>query len=123
MTSQNVRPCRTSTATRRREAVQESFMESSQAAATASDGRVLGIDEDCNLSLAELIAARKVAWTAAQLAVLLSCSTRHVLKLAKAGKMPSIRLGGTVRFDPKATGAWLRSRAIPAMPVRSRRFH
>jgi excisionase family DNA binding protein len=63
-------------------------------------------------SLAALVRQRRTAWTAEELAEVLSLSRKHIYKLAKKGRMPSLRIGGAIRFDPHATAAWLESKAI-----------
>jgi excisionase family DNA binding protein len=63
-------------------------------------------------SLASLVRRRRRAWTAEELAEVLSLSRKHIYKLAKKGRMPSMRIGGAIRFDPHATAAWLESKAI-----------
>lgn len=63
-------------------------------------------------SLASLVRRRRTAWTAEELAEVLSLSRKHIYKLAKKGRMPSLRIGGAIRFDPHATAAWLESKAI-----------
>lgn len=43
-----------------------------------------------------------------QVAELLSCSTRHVRRLADRGAMPQpVRLGGLVRWDREAIQRWI----------------
>ena len=37
----------------------------------------------------------------------LQCSTKTVLKLARAGTLPSIRVGDLWRFDPDAIRRWI----------------
>jgi len=63
-------------------------------------------------SLASLVRRRRTAWTAEELAEVLSLSRKHIYKLAKKGRMPSLRIGGAIRFDPHAIAAWLESKAI-----------
>lgn len=63
-------------------------------------------------TLASLVRRRRAAWTAEELAGVLSLSRKHIYKLAKNGRMPSLRIGGAIRFDPHATAAWLESKAI-----------
>jgi excisionase family DNA binding protein len=63
-------------------------------------------------SLASLVRRRRTAWTAEELAEVLSLSRKHIYKMAKKGRMPSLRIGGAIRFDPHATAAWLESKAI-----------
>ncbi len=49
------------------------------------------------------------ALNARQLAALLAVSTIAIYKHAKAGRIPSFRIGTSVRFCPKAVANWLRS--------------
>ncbi len=58
------------------------------------------------------IRSRRKAWTADELAEVLSISRKHILRMAKAQRMPSYRIGGSVRFDPSATSNWLESRSV-----------
>jgi len=60
-------------------------------------------------SLAELIESYRHALKAAELAELLAVSRITVFKLAKAGRIPSFRVGTCVRFDPRAVAKWLRN--------------
>jgi excisionase family DNA binding protein len=63
-------------------------------------------------TLVSLVRRRRTAWTAEELAEILSLSRKHIYKLAKKGRMPSLRIGGAIRFDPHATAAWLEAKAI-----------
>ena len=60
------------------------------------------------LALADRIERFGGALTARQLSELLTVSSITIFKLAKAGRMPSFRIGSCVRFDPKAVASWLR---------------
>ena len=60
------------------------------------------------LTLAERIEAIEGAMTAEELAKLLGVSKITIFKQAKAGRIPSFRIGTCVRFDPKAVANWLR---------------
>ena len=59
-------------------------------------------------SLADQIERTGRALTAAELARLLSVSRITIFKQAKAGRIPSFRIGALVRFCPKAVAQWLR---------------
>ena len=50
----------------------------------------------------------KGALTAKQLAAMLAISPKTVFKLAKAGRIPSFRVGTAVRFDARHVIDWLR---------------
>jgi excisionase family DNA binding protein len=60
------------------------------------------------LTLAERIERIEGAMTAEKLAKLLCVSKITIFKQAKAGRIPSFRIGTCVRFDPQAVAAWLR---------------
>jgi excisionase family DNA binding protein len=61
------------------------------------------------LTLAERIERMEGAMTAEQLAKLLNVSDITIYKQAKAGRIPSFKIGTCVRFDPKAVAKWLRT--------------
>jgi excisionase family DNA binding protein len=61
------------------------------------------------LSLADQIGRRESALTAEELAKTLNVSKVTVFKQAKAGRIPSFRIGTCVRFDPRSVAQWLRS--------------
>ena len=60
------------------------------------------------LSLADRIERMGRALTADELASVLTVSRITIFKQAKAGRIPSFRIGTCVRFDPKSVGTWLR---------------
>jgi excisionase family DNA binding protein len=69
------------------------------------------LEGDLEGNLASFIRGRRSAWTAEGLGELLGWSPKHVYKLASDGRMPSYRLGGSVRFDPQAVADWLEAKA------------
>src|SRR6266568_2470922 len=75
-------------------------------------GQIVSQSNPESETLASLVRRRRTAWTAEELAEVLSLSRKHIYKLAKKGRMPSLRIGGAIRFDPHATAAWLESKAI-----------
>lgn len=60
------------------------------------------------LSLADRIERIERAMTADELAEILTVSRITIFKLAKAGRIPSFRIGTCVRFDPRSVAQWLR---------------
>jgi excisionase family DNA binding protein len=66
---------------------------------SASEGRGAG-------TIASTIRSRLTAWSADDIAELIGISKQHIYKLAKAGRMPSHRIGGAVRFDPHQLADW-----------------
>jgi excisionase family DNA binding protein len=70
------------------------------------------------MNLADSLDTRTNALTVSEVAELLSISQRQVYKLAASNRIPSFKIGGSVRFDPSAFAAWLRQRMVP-VPVHS----
>jgi excisionase family DNA binding protein len=60
------------------------------------------------ITLVEQIERMNHALTADDVAKLLSVSRITIFKQAKAGRIPSFRIGTCVRFDPKIVADWLR---------------
>ncbi len=52
------------------------------------------------------------ALTAAELGALLNLGKTAVYGMAATGRIPSLRIGATVRFDPARVAAWLRQREV-----------
>jgi excisionase family DNA binding protein len=68
------------------------------------------------MDLADSLERRASALTVSDVAELLNISERQVYKLAAQNRIPSFKIGGSVRFDPSAFAAWLRQRMGP-VPV------
>jgi excisionase family DNA binding protein len=61
------------------------------------------------LTLTKKIArGAKGALTAKQLAEMLNINRKTVFKMAKAGRIPSFRIGTSIRFDARLIVDWLR---------------
>lgn len=60
-------------------------------------------------TLADQIAKTGHALTASELSSILAVSIKTIFKQAKAGRIPSFRVGTCVRFDPHTVGKWLRT--------------
>ena len=60
------------------------------------------------LLLADRIERIGRALTANELAEILTVSRITIFKQAKAGRIPSFRIGTCVRFDPRSIAQWLR---------------
>jgi len=67
---------------------------------------------DLATDLVAIIEGKRGAWSASELAELLGCSGKHIYALAKTGRMPHLRIGGMIRFDPRITANWLRERSV-----------
>ena len=63
-----------------------------------------------SITLADRIEQTGHALTADDLAKLLAVSRITIFKQAKAGRIPSFRIGSSVRFCPNAVAKWLRKR-------------
>ena len=68
------------------------------------------------MNLVEILQEKSQALTVAELAILLRISQRQLYKLAAGNRIPSFKIGASVRFDPAAVAAWLGQRMSP-MPV------
>ena len=66
------------------------------------------------LSLADRIDAMDHALTVKELGALLRVSPTSLYNRAREGRIPSYRLGGSVRFDPHAVAEWLRDQECKA---------
>lgn len=64
------------------------------------------------MNLVDSIDGRRNALT--DVAALLNISERQVYKLAAENRIPSFKIGGSVRFDPAAFAAWLRQKIEPS---------
>ena len=68
------------------------------------------IDRSHPQTLAERIDAIGHALTVKELASMLSISATNLYNQARAGRIPSLRIAGSIRFDPHLTAVWLRDR-------------
>lgn len=68
--------------------------------------------------LATRIERKPRALTAPELADLLGFGKTAVYDLAKRGGIPHYRVGGSIRFDPAQTAAWLREHEVGCVEPR-----
>jgi excisionase family DNA binding protein len=61
--------------------------------------------------VATIIENRRGFWTPRELAELLAVSIKTIYAWVAQDRIPVIRLGSAVRFDPVTTARWLRERA------------
>jgi excisionase family DNA binding protein len=59
------------------------------------------------VSLVDHLESMDHALTADELGRLLSISRATIFRMAKAGRIPSFRIGTCVRFDPRVVAKWL----------------
>jgi excisionase family DNA binding protein len=64
-----------------------------------------------DMTLAQRIASREQAWKLEELASLLNCSRGKLYAMVKANRIPFIRVGSMIRFDPKSTASWIIEKA------------
>lgn len=64
------------------------------------------------MNLPDRVRAMSRALTVRELANLVHVSERLIYRMAADGTIPSLRICGSVRFDPAATAAWLRQSMI-----------
>lgn len=64
------------------------------------------------MGIRDRLAAYNGAITAAELATLLAVQPDTLYKLARKGDIPHMRIGSSVRFDPKAIAEWIASTEI-----------
>lgn len=62
--------------------------------------------------LAGRIAALPGALSVPKLATLLGFSRSAIYEMAQSGRIPHIRIGSSIRFDPALTAQWLRERTV-----------
>jgi excisionase family DNA binding protein len=61
--------------------------------------------------LEQIIQKKKGALRANDIAEILDLSEKQIYKLAAAGKIPSLKIENSVRFDPQDLADWLKSRS------------
>jgi excisionase family DNA binding protein len=64
------------------------------------------------MKLADSLEKRTTALTVSDVAEVLHVSARQVYSLAASNKIPHMRVGGSIRFDPSEFAAWLRQKMI-----------
>jgi excisionase family DNA binding protein len=69
------------------------------------------IDRSVPCSIATEIERHRGMLTPAQLAELLAVSPKSVYAWVKAGTLPAVTLGASIRFCPHTTANWLRARS------------
>jgi len=65
------------------------------------------LDVKASFAIIEGIEKAPRALTAQEVAQFLHVSDMTIYRLAKAGRIPSFRVGNSLRFDPKAVALWL----------------
>jgi excisionase family DNA binding protein len=65
-----------------------------------------------DVGIADSIEGKARALLVSEVAALLSISGRQIYKLVAENRIPYLRIGGSIRFDPHLLAAWLRSQFI-----------
>lgn len=61
-------------------------------------------------TLVEHLRSRKAMMRASEFAEMMSISERQVRSLIQTGRLPGIRIGGSIRIDPYEVAKWLDSK-------------
>ena len=64
------------------------------------------------MSLIESLRATRTPLTTKQAAEMLGIHPMTIYKWSRTGRIPTLRLGGALRFDPQALAAWLEDRSV-----------
>ena len=75
------------------------------------------------MNLADSLEKRTTALTVSDVAKVLHVSVRQVYSLVASNKIPHIRVGGSIRFDPCEFAAWLRQSMIKIVVSSTGRNH
>jgi excisionase family DNA binding protein len=76
-----------------------------------------------NMKLADSLEKRTTALTVSDVAEVLHVSGRQVYSLAASNKIPHMRVGGAIRFDPSEFAAWLRQKMITTVASSTSRIN
>jgi excisionase family DNA binding protein len=63
-------------------------------------------------TLADSVLNHGKALKVAELAFVLAISIKTIYKMVEAGRVPYIRVFGSIRFDPATTAAWIQSKSL-----------
>jgi excisionase family DNA binding protein len=67
--------------------------------------------------------AERPLWTASQVALRLNVPVHRVYALARSNRLPCLRIGRTLRFDPEAILTWVTSGGWPSPSLASQKGH
>jgi excisionase family DNA binding protein len=63
------------------------------------------------MGLVDLLEKSQHALTVAEVAKILNMSPRTIYQHVASGRMPAVKIGSAVRFDPAELAGWLRKKA------------
>src|SRR5207253_6005414 len=75
-------------------------------------GKIGPYQTGVSMNLVDSLEKRTTALTVSEVAKVLHISVRQINSLVASNKMPHIRVGGSIRFDPSGFAAWLRQSMI-----------
>ncbi len=61
------------------------------------------------MRLVEILESRRQALRVREVATLLAVTNQHIYRMTAKGMIPSIRIAGAIRFDPKELVDWLKA--------------
>lgn len=64
--------------------------------------------------LASILEGKTSAMSVSEIAPFLGFGHTAIYEMAAAGRIPHIRIGSSIRFDPLVTARWLRTHSIEA---------
>jgi excisionase family DNA binding protein len=65
-------------------------------------------------SIPEILRSKGCAWTIDELVSVLTISKKTLYKMVATNRIPCIRMGGSIRFDPHQTAKWVEQRSTLA---------
>lgn len=78
----------------------------------------IGQEENRDLiDLVDLIRSKTRALRVNDIATIFNVSERQIYKLAAEKRIPSFRIGSSLRFDPATVAGWLRRKIPPNAPL------
>ena len=70
------------------------------------------------MRLVETLKSKTGALKVGEIAKLLGVTPQHIYKMAARGAIPSLRISGSVRFDPDEVAIWLQGKQTPIVAAR-----
>ncbi len=71
---------------------------------------MLELSRSSKVNLVEEFESRHSAMKVAELSEILGVDDKHIYRMAAQGRLPSFRVGASLRFDPQEVAKWLRSK-------------
>jgi hypothetical protein len=77
---------------------------------TKKKSEVVEMPTPAGKTIVEQIAERRSAFTLKEFAQIIGISYHAAFDMATDGRLPVMRIGSSIRLDPKTTAQWLRDR-------------